>query len=252
VVALMRERYGDLVELEHAPVGPTPPPGGWPTDPQTLVATRVDGSAEDLVICSGGQPFPASVLDGPPDALDRQGPVYDGLRGTLEFFGSEFDGYDKLRWWLAWQSADAAQFLAEAPDGGYADVAVRLDAGEWVPAGMGGCDLRSAVVPNAGPAEWALDPAYPPPTAASTELHVLVMEQACAGGEPAFGRVAPPVVEYTADSLIMTVGVTPLGSATCPGHPPTPATVILPEPLGDRELLDGGSHPPEPPTRDDW
>ena len=77
------------------------------------------------------------------------------------------------------------------------------------------------------------------------------MEQACASGRPAFGRMSPPVVAYVPDSLTLTIGVrTSPGFAACPSNPPTPATVILPEPVGERVLLDGGRHPPAPPTPD--
>jgi hypothetical protein len=99
-----------------------------------------------------------------------------------------------------------------------------------------------------GPASWALDPAYPAPTADSTELHILVWELACSGGSPATGRMAPPIVSYADESLTVTIGVTGVGGiATCPGPPGTPAKVVLPQPLGDRTLLDGYTHPASPP-----
>lgn len=102
-----------------------------------------------------------------------------------------------------------------------------------------------------GRATWALDPAFPSPDAASTELHVLVWERSCSGGSPTTGRMSPPFVEYTATTATITIGVRPLtGAQTCPGPPGTPALVRLPEPLGPRTLLDGGRVPPAPPTSD--
>lgn len=69
-----------------------------------------------------------------------------------------------------------------------------------------------------GPATWALDPAAD--------------------------------IQISDDTVMVTFGVVPLGGAQeCQGNPPTAVTVRLPEPLGDRRLLDGGREPPaEPPT----
>ena len=100
-----------------------------------------------------------------------------------------------------------------------------------------------------GPATWSLDPAFPPPVAASTVLHILVSETACHGFTPATGRMSDPLTVYTPTTLTITIGVRPLGGAQrCPLPPGTPTEVQLPLALGDRTLLDGGLVPPGPPT----
>jgi hypothetical protein len=38
------------------------------------------------------------------------------------------------------------------------------------------------------------------------------------------------------------------GGHTCPTHPPTPSTVTLDEPLGERRVLDGGFWPFQTPS----
>jgi hypothetical protein len=48
----------------------------------------------------------------------------------------------------------------------------------------------------------------------------------------------------------LSTGLVGDGDAPCPANPVTAATVTLPGPLGDRVLLDGGTHPPSP-TLDD-
>ena len=49
------------------------------------------------------------------------------------------------------------------------------------------------------------------------------------------------------DSVTIVVLVAPVeGMATCPSNPWHPITVTLDAPLGDRQLLDGHRHPPEP------
>lgn len=111
----------------------------------------------------------------------------------------------------------------------------------------------SAVSAEFGAATWALDPQFPSPFANTTELHILVWERACSGGSPATGRMSGPVVEYTSASVTITIGVRPIQAApgmlvTCPMPPGTPATMQLGEPLGTRDLLDGGHIPPAPPS----
>lgn len=80
-------------------------------------------------------------------------------------------------------------------------------------------------------------------------LEVMVLELECASGMTAEGRIKPPTIEWSADSVTVTYRVTPIeGGADCQGHPPTPGRLDLGKPLGDRRLLDGGSQPPRQPV----
>ena len=69
------------------------------------------------------------------------------------------------------------------------------------------------------------------------------------GASPTSGRMSAPVVQYTADTVTITIGVRPLeGEQTCELGRGTPAIVTLPRPLGNRTLLDGYRYPPVEPT----
>ena len=117
--------------------------------------------------------------------------------------------------------------------------------------GMTGCAAvpTPSPTPGFGPATWALDPAFPDPTAHSIDFHILVWERACSGGSAATGRMSAPVLEYAAQTVTITIEVRGLGGIlTCPGNEATPSTVRLAEPLGDRTLLDGGRDPVAVPT----
>lgn len=82
----------------------------------------------------------------------------------------------------------------------------------------------------------------------SRELPVLVNENECASGASATGRIQEPDIEYRRDAVIITIRVSVRsGSVDCPSNPDTPYVVQLDEPLGRRELLDGGKRPPAPP-----
>jgi hypothetical protein len=104
--------------------------------------------------------------------------------------------------------------------------------------------------PEFGRATWALDRAFPTPKAGSSELHILVWEQACSSGTPSTGRMSAPVIQYADTTVTITIGVRPLsGAQDCQGITRgTPDLVQLSEPLGTRTLLDGGHVPPAPPT----
>lgn len=84
-----------------------------------------------------------------------------------------------------------------------------------------------------------LDPAHLP-NPASAVLPLLVTESACNSGQSADGRVRLVSLLETEDSVTVTIGVEPQSTeATCPSNPPTPFTVELEAPLGDRTIIDG-------------
>lgn len=102
--------------------------------------------------------------------------------------------------------------------------------------------LREPVV-----AEWEPAPGQEL-TPDTREVEILVHEIECADGDSADGRIEEPEVDYTSDEVIVTVRVRAKdGDVTCPGNPLTPYVLELEEPIGDRDLLDGGPGRPSPP-----
>lgn len=112
----------------------------------------------------------------------------------------------------------------------------------WMMTAAQECELRRSVE-GLNPATVTLDPdALPQP--ADREVRLLVTERECASGNPATGRVQAPLVEPASDAVRVVIGVSPQpGNQNCPGNPATPYTLALPEPLGDRPLLDATSYP---------
>jgi hypothetical protein len=228
----------------------TPGAPTWPVSPEVLPsATSAIGDAQ---LTCGGRAFLAAGLAASPGAEKAAGPEFDALRAALAKFGAEFPGSAGLTWRLAGRDPSGAIFVARTDAlGSPGWVSIELDVGTdgWQPRNMGSCDPNVVLSAEFGPATWALDPAFPAPVPGSTELHVLVWEQACSSSSPATGRMSAPIVEYGATTVTMTIGVRPRGGVqTCPGPPGTPALVELSEPLGSRTLLDGGHVPPAPPT----
>lgn len=79
------------------------------------------------------------------------------------------------------------------------------------------------------------------PDPGARELRLLVTEQSCNSGEDAQGRVQIVSIDETADRVSLVLGVRPRGGLNaCPSHPPTPFTVTLAEPVGERLVVDAG------------
>jgi hypothetical protein len=172
-------------------------------------------------------------------ALGRVGPVPFmvklGFDDESEVFASSGNG-----WWAAWWPGAARASAIAAVD-------------------RRSLAIGSAEAPNAevearvGPAAWWLDPTAETPTATSTTIAAVVIEEACASGNSPEGRVELPRMELTATEVIVTFSIRRRpGGQDCQGNAPFKVQFELPEPLGNRTLYDGGEDPPrkagEPPV----
>jgi hypothetical protein len=191
-----------------------------------------------------GIDVPASILDQP--AAAERGPSMPA-RALVRFVttpdAAEM-GYPPTGWRVAAASPDRVDFLAPGRDGWYfVSVADIAEQGGWQAWEYGACDLQVRLPEGIGFATWDVDPAHPPQPDA-TSLTVLASEVACASGKPIDGRLAVPIVLYApgAITIVLEVRSRP-GGQDCQGTSPEPVTVELTEPLGDRALFDGSSHP---------
>jgi len=86
---------------------------------------------------------------------------------------------------------------------------------------------------------WRVDPTHEP-ASADTVLRLLVTEQAFASGQRAHGRILPPEIYVDAQELVLTIFITPeRGFQNGTPNPETPVRIVLPEPVGSRNLIDG-------------
>ena len=204
-----------------------------------------------------GTPIPAEALSDPRPATELDEDGRAALRGL------EVPEIDPAEWTIA--SSGSAEVvllreLAEPDDHGAGDVRTHermvisiVDAPNipsspaWMMTALGTCALAGDA-PGAGTATVTLDPAQPPDPG-SAEVSILVTEMACNSGEDAEGRVAVASLRETDDVVEVVIAVRPRGGGqTCPSNPPTPFTLTLDDPLGDRELLDASVVPPRPIT----
>lgn len=208
--------------------------------PQLLNAAT---GTHDLLASCGGHSFPLAALDAP--GTDQVGPEFDALHQVIAAHANELEGdLAGESWRLVDARDDQLVFLAHSAHG-LLYIALRLQGGQWTFANSGDCDPHAVIPDGGGPAQWWLDPRRPSPASDTTVLEILVLEQACASGDYAVGRILPPIVQYEADAITVTVGVREVGG-TCQSNPYTPAILDLAEALGNRELLDGFHIPPAP------
>lgn len=97
-------------------------------------------------------------------------------------------------------------------------------------------DLGDLVVPHI----WVEPDIYHEYPDDVPELRLLVLDPNCGGDTDMPARIEVVSVEETRSSVRVLLGVHALGEGayTCQGFPPTPYTLTLSQPLGEREVID--------------
>jgi predicted small lipoprotein YifL len=81
----------------------------------------------------------------------------------------------------------------------------------------------------------------------STTPTVMANERECTSGRDPVPFLGAPEVIETAERVVVTMtSEASTGDQNCQGNPSVPVTLELAEPIGDRELVDGGVWPPRP------
>ena len=89
------------------------------------------------------------------------------------------------------------------------------------------------------------------PSPGDTSVDLLVTERECASGHNAEGRIELDELTQTTEQVRLRIGVRRRGGdQNCLGNPPTPFTIELDGPLGEREIVDASVVPPRPVTVD--
>ena len=219
---------GTAQPTEAPTIAPTDSPEPSPAGPVQLLACDPAGPG-----------WPASALDRPADAETGTTAAAQAL---VEYIvGGATTQLPESGWRELYRSKTLALYESDVPDG-LLVATVRATNGVWSGQSAGPCQPRTWLGTSLGiAAGWKLSLKA---SASSTTLKVLVTERACASGKSAVGRIAKPRISYEADRVVITIGVTPLtGKQSCTANPATRLTVTLSEPLGDRDLYDGGPFP---------
>lgn len=206
------------------------------------------GAPISRLTCGGGPAFDIAALNRPGAAELNVDPAAAALRAHVTGGGMETEWLPDEGWIEASRSATDVLYLARGDDGSLYSVTVELAEGAWRVDGWGGCTPQPELPLGVNLATFRVAPgaALDPDV---TEIEVLVTETACNSGQDARGRILPPRVITDAETVIVVMTVRARGGGQeCPSNPETLFVLELPEPLGDRLLLDGSSVPPRDAT----
>ena len=220
---------------------PTTPANPTPSPTEPPIAARFG------IRCIGGLTFDPALLGTPGIAETEPDDAAAALRAfALQHAAA---GVPQRGWIRVAQTNERAEFLSRSPDDTTWELAAFTNAGgSWSISHAGPCDLEVAAPEGMGRAEWWIDPGHPAPRATDTILHLQVLEIECASGRPPVGRVEGPVIRFTETDVEIAVFVRRQpGPQECPGNPALQVDVALPEPLGERRLVDAAVFPPREP-----
>jgi len=224
----------------------------------TSSSVRGDGSdkAADAETVNGGRsvfdaarlaeaPSASSLPDDPAGAVDDAGvPAFDASQD----------------WKVVHQADDRVDLIRELDepvDNGGGDVrthesrtleritgASNVPDGTWLLTSAGPCIPRLATGNDLGDGDLTVTHTHSP---GDTSIDLFVHERACASGQSAEGRVELVALIETSEQVQLWIGVRPRpGGQDCQGNPPTPFTIKLDQPLGNREIVDVSVVPPRP------
>ncbi|HSM02313.1 MAG TPA: hypothetical protein VK960_07755 [Acidimicrobiia bacterium] len=196
-----------------------------------------------MVTCPNGPAFPLGAIYDI-EMIPTSDP--EGMLAAIEPFLDSAEGryWPQEGWQLLHQTGEQATLVAPAADGTLAYMwLTREDEGwRWGGSSISGsvCDLQYAIPAGLNTVGWRLDPSKPEPEPDATELYVLITERECVDGREIGDRLIGPQVVMTGTEVRLAFAAEPPPGDThsCPGNPETPFTVMLPAPLGDREIVD--------------
>jgi hypothetical protein len=188
--------------------------------------------------------FPVEAIDSPPLEGDDQSPEVVALRQSMD--GSP-ESNASWRWVM--RDASHAIFLGRLGKE-WSCALFEWSGSKWAPRGFAiGGRLRAHIWEDLDVAHWWLGRSV---ERTHSVIQAFVEEGSCSSASYATGRIGSPLVEFTSGTITITFGVRPLrGDQSCMGNPPTPVILDLGEPIGDRVLLDGSTHPAHQPV-ENW
>lgn len=210
-----------------------------------IVPPDTDGNfPDDLLVSCGAGSFPIGAIDTlrPLDEADPGG-LTEAISPFLESEEGAF--WPQNGWQVLHLTEDEALLVAHDETGGLAFMSAEHDGSGWSWAGANGgveeCHLQFVVPEGLNTVDWRLDPDGPPVAADTEELAVILTERECVGGIEIGNRLVEPQIVMTETQVFMAFAShPPEGDAfDCQSNPDTRYVVSLPEPIGERELVEG-------------
>lgn len=208
----------------------------------------------ELISDGGGLPFPPSALFEQFTALDPNAAPVQALLAQINQGLKQSQGRrilrrrsatprpsteEKLAGWRALASTDDEILYAKGRPPQLLTVAVTRRGNRWAVLGVSNSRPLRAVRQGSRASSWRLDPDFPT-SPQSTDIHILVTEQSRATGMLADDRMLAPDIHLDAQQVMLRLYVQPIQGYTGPTKRHETAVIVrLPEPLGEREIVDG-------------
>lgn len=194
------------------------------------------------------RPFPVDAFEEPADAELGDDAAAEELRRQIE--NPVESAITPAHGWRELSHSDDYVLFGAGDPPEIVTLSLELEDEKWTWAGQGECTVHTWRR-TAEAAEWDVDPDAPP-SPRDRVLHLLLSERACTSGADPRPRLEEPQIEYGKDVVTISLFVRHIQAPrrvafTCPGVPAVPIEVELEEPIGGRELLNGGIYPPQPP-----
>jgi len=197
------------------------------------------------VSCGGMSFEPVSTFGSPTGVERERTPQARALRRFITFFPDEF-AVRKHDWRLLGEEDGEAVFGAGRLPDEVEVISVARRKGAWKGWGYSSRCEPASLRQEREAITWDLAPDQPQLSAQTRSILVQLGPGECNGGKPQAKRLQKPEFREQNGALLMSLWLRPLppGGYTCQGVIEPPVRIQLPEPLGGRPLMDGGTYPP--------
>jgi hypothetical protein len=215
--------------------GPDPAVAEWPEWPHR-------------VSCGELRFDPIAAFSSPTGVEETNTPQ---VRAMKKFINLGDDGFvRKHDWRLLAEEDGVAEFGAGRLPDEMEFISVERQRGKWDFTGYSERCEPDSMRRGLRAITWSLSSDQPQLRPSTGSILVYLGPSECSSGKPAAPRLQKPEFREQNGALLMSLWLRPLppGGYTCQGVSEPPLRIKLPERLGKRRLLDGGTYPPRPPN----
>lgn len=223
-----------LALREKPAAGPDPAVAEWPEWPHR-------------VSCGELRFDPIVAFNSPTGLEETNTPQVRAMKKFIKL-GAEF--VRKHDWRLLAEEGGKAEFGAGRLPDEMEFISVERKRGKWDFVGYSERCEPSSVRRGLTAITWSLSPDQPRLNSNTRSILVYLGPSECSSGKPAAPRLQKPEFREQNGAVLMSLWLRPLppGGYTCQGVSEPPVRIKLPERLGQRRLLDGGTYPPRAPN----
>jgi len=224
-----------LALREKPAPGPDPAVAEWPEWPHR-------------VSCGELRFDPVVAFNSPTGVEEANTPQVRAMKRFIHLGDEELAR--KHDWRLLAEEDGIAEFGAGRLPDEMEFIAVERKRGKWGFVGYSERCEPASVRRGLAAITWSLSPDQPRLNPGTRSILVDLGPSECSSGKPAAPRLQRPEFREQNGALLMSLWLRPLprGFYTCEGIFEPPVRIKLPERLGQRRFLDGGTYPPRAPN----